>query len=603
MNALQSETDGRLRTLIVDSPQREPAALTAKQLLRELTVNEQEFEVGYVRGRRYVLCALPQSAAAAPTVTEIEAGSVWIVTGGMRRPVTALLCELGTRLGIRFQLICPSSIPEVAQNCQPRTDSEWKAMKAEAVRKARAEGRTIPDAANLIDLQRQMEDAALAFRSADVDVRFHRCDPGDSETLRHVVASIRSTAGPISGMLHAGGEERFGALGRKSAESLSSVLNESIDPAIALMAATRDDPITHVVALCSTEATLRGRLLVDGAIANRLLAQLLTSYKQSHPACATRVVHCPLWDSSTHPQQSHQRWLCDQLGIRPMPVADGVKQVAEEISSAAHETQIVLFDHPGEDQPVPSPLPGMRHWEEDLRRASLVEQTPLIETVHVGSDGTATAYLAFDPQRDPFLSGHRDTSSQPGKSIPMLPGVVSIEACAQAAFLVTGFRNVTQIQNIRFVNGFRMAYPCQHRARIRLQIHPDGIDCQFSGDFYDSQGRLTDPDRTYLTCTVLMSDSSQTLPLAQSEAEPGEWSNVYFESPSAIDQQSGINGCQVVDYGAELRCLKQVCFENKRSWGIVEAPVAEQLGGKRSGQLWSPLPHFWTRFWPPVDCC
>ena len=142
LNALQSETDGRLRTLIVDSPQREPAALTAKQLLRELTVNEQEFEVGYVRGRRYVLCALPQSAAAAPTVTEIEAGSVWIVTGGMRRPVTALLCELGTRLGIRFQLICPSSIPEVAQNCQPRTDSEWKAMKAEAVRKARAEGRT-----------------------------------------------------------------------------------------------------------------------------------------------------------------------------------------------------------------------------------------------------------------------------------------------------------------------------------------------------------------------------------------------------------------------------------------------------------------------------
>ena len=82
---------------------------------------------------------------------------------------------------------------------------------------------------------------------------------------------------------------------------------------------------------------------------------------------------------------------------------------------------------------MPSPLPGMRHWEEDLRRASLVEQTPLIETVHVGSDGTATAYLAFDPQRDPFLSGHRDTSSQPGKSIPMLPGVVSIEACAQAA--------------------------------------------------------------------------------------------------------------------------------------------------------------------------
>jgi len=210
----------------------------------------------------------------------------------------------------------------------------------------------------------------------------------------------------------------------------------------------------------------------------------------------------------------------------------------------------------------------------------------------VGSGGTATAYLTFDPQRDPFLLGHRDTLSQPGKSIPMLPEVVSIEACAQAAFLVTGFSNVTQIRNIRFMNGFRMASPCQHRARIRLQPRSHGIDCQLSGDFYDSQGRLTDPDRTYLTCTVLMSDSSQTLPFAQSKAEPGEWSNVYFESPSGIDQQNSVNGSQIIDYGQELRCLKQVCFEKKRSWGMVKAPAVEQLAGIRSGCLWITSPAF-----------
>ncbi len=591
LKALHFETDRRLRTLTVDSLSREPAALTAKQLIREFAADLPDFEVGYIRGSRYLLCAIPQSTPP-PTIQKIKPGSVWIVTGGTRPPVAALLSELGKRWNIRFHLLEPQSTPHANPNGKARTPSEWSTLKTQAARQARNEGRSALEAIDTIEKQRQREQALLAFHAAGVDAAIHHCDPADAQTVQRVLTEIRTTVGPISGILHAAGDESFGAVGRKDAQQLSSVLHEKVDPAFTLAAATRNDAIEHLVALCSSEATLNGSLLADWAIAGTLLAQFVASFKQTHPDCSTRVVHAPLWEAPDHPQRANRQWVFDQLGIQPLPLDEGVDILTTELTAASHETHTLFLHHPGgfhSDQPI---LPDAYCWHDAVRRAELVSQTPLIDAVHVGTDGAATAYLTFDPRHDPFVSGHRDKSSRPGESIPMLPAVVSIEACAQAVSVVTGFRHVAEIRDVKLLNGFRMANPAPHRARVRLDVSDNAINCRFSGDFHDSQGRLTDPDRSYLTCTLIMSDSSQQLAPTDDARPPQEWLELFYEPRTAIDDRLGVYGCQVVDYGPELRCLKQIVFEDARSWGIVQAPPVEQLGGARRGHAWITSPAF-----------
>ena len=206
-----------------------------------------------------------------------------------------------------------------------------------------------------------------------------------------------------------------------------------------------------------------------------------------------------------------------------------------------------------------------------------LQQAPLIDSCFAGATG-GIAEIAFDPTTDPFLAGHLD------HGIPLLPAVAGIETCAQAACVWSGGRSVVSLRNQQIQNGFRMARPARHHARVLLDGTDNEITCQLVGDFYDKHGTLTDPYRQYQSCVLDLAGAPREITRPDLGPSPtGEWSEVPYPEDW---RDMGAAESGTVFYGPELRTLKHVHHRPEGSWGKMIAPPTAELGGSRRGSRW-----------------
>ena len=194
------------------------------------------------------------------------------------------------------------------------------------------------------------------------------------------------------------------------------------------------------------------------------------------------------------------------------------------------------------------------------------------------SDDKASCRVSFDPRIDPFLTGHRV------EGVPLLPAVIGIETCAQAASIASGGRIVTGIRDLKLINEFRMPAAHLYFANVEVDLHENRADCQFKGDFYDKSGRFVEPHRQYHACGVDLADAP--VPIASPGFEipaQGDWVPVPY--PEDWRDMEG-SGSGTVFYGPELRTLKEVLHVPEGIWGRYVASPATELGGAQRDGAW-----------------
>jgi hypothetical protein len=127
--------------------------------------------------------------------------------------------------------------------------------------------------------------------------------------------------------------------------------------------------------------------------------------------------------------------------------------------------------------------------------------------VALSSSAGYTVETALDPQQQPFLHDHQIDGT------PLLPGVMGIEAFAEAALCLLPGWHVEAIEDVNFLAPFKFYRGEPRRVQVVTRIHPHGdelvADCKLIG--YRSLPNQTEPQRTihFTACARLTRQNKQ----------------------------------------------------------------------------------------------
>jgi NAD(P)-dependent dehydrogenase (short-subunit alcohol dehydrogenase family) len=562
----------RMLVKVVDTPPEESPRQVVAGLWAELAAGTPEVEVGYVRGRRRLVRAVPRSPEPLEQ-RDIPRGGTWVVTGGARGITGFVARELGRRFGLELHLI--GTTPP------PQTDAVWRNLSADSLRdlkmtitkEARRTGRDPLAAWRQVERAIELDKTLRAFAEEGVRATYHDCDVSDRKALGRVLESIRQSAGPIHGIIHGAGVEAAARFDRKQLDSVTATIAAKVDGAAVLMALTREDPLAYFVGFGSISGRFGGHGQTDYSLASDMLGKLIGRFRTERPTCASVAIHWPAWGELGMAVRPESKVVLALAQRRFMPPLEGVEHLIDELRAGAPEAEVLFIDQPGRldlDKTTPTPIQLQAY----RQRSELISKAPLIDGVYELHEGhSLVAEARFDPTRDRFLVEHRH------QGVPILPAVVGIELLAEAASILSPGRTVVGLRNLDVINGFRFFSDRPQGARIRATLVENGIQCELRADFYNREGRLTDPDRVYLKGLVELADGPTAITLPH-PGEPGNWKAMKYLDPHQAIQEGRIY------LGPPLQCLRNVAFERGGCWGRIVAPPFTELAGVRRGDGW-----------------
>jgi hypothetical protein len=267
------------------------------------------------------------------------------------------------------------------------------------------------------------------------------------------------------------------------------------------------------------------------------------------------------------------RLALEMAGQRFMPPSEGAEHLIDELRAGAPEAEVLFLDRPGQldrDQILPSP-PEQQAYR---RRQEGVRNAPLIDGVSQLREGQGLlAELRLDPTTDPFLVEHQYQGR------PILPGVVAIEAFAESATLLFPGRTVAGLREVEFHNGFRFYSERPQEAVVRATQTRAGVRCTLSADFYNRDGRLTDPQRLHVQAVLELAEVPPRLELPRPK-EPGQWHAMEYLDLAEAQRRGRLY------IGPPLQCIRELALERDGCWARIVAPPFGALAGSRPGAGW-----------------
>ena len=353
------------RATAVDAPLDANPDRLAADICRELASGANDYEVGYVDGRRSVGYALPEKAPVEP-YCEVRPGGVWVFTGGARGITAVSALELGKRFKLKMHLIGTSPIRPIDPAWRNLSADELKTLKGKVMRDARAAGQSMDEAWARAQKDIEIDHSLRAFADAGVDFTYHACDVADRDALGRVLDTIRRTSGPIEGIVHGAGIERAAAFERKVRDSVLATIASKVDGALNLIRLTTNDPIRHWIGYGSVSGRMGSNGQTDYCLASDMLCKLANWYRQDRPGVRAVGFHWHPWGEvgmAARPESVTMLKMTD--GPEQMPTAEGLRHLVRELYAGvpAGEVMVTSWDYHGrffgtEDHPKETPDGG-----------------------------------------------------------------------------------------------------------------------------------------------------------------------------------------------------------------------------------------------------
>lgn len=336
---------------VVDAAAGDAADIVAERLVAEMahavslaTASAEEgythLEVGYRRGVRHALRLQPSAVAASGGC--VSRGGQWVVTGGAR----GITAEVARRLAVRFglRLVVLGTTSPGAEPLEQLAPDAVEALKRDVMIRARAAGRKPNEAWDAVMRVIEVRRALAAYREAGVEATYHVCPADDAAAVARVLAAARAAAGPIHGLLHGAGFERTGRFERTSRDELLRTLAGKVDGLVTLLDALAADPLEAVVAFGSLAGRCGGIGQTAYALANDLLAKLVTRYRQDPRGTAAATIHWPGWADVGMAARPASRRALEAGGQRFLSIEEGCRHAIDEIAAGLPAAEVVILD-------------------------------------------------------------------------------------------------------------------------------------------------------------------------------------------------------------------------------------------------------------------
>ena len=438
-------------------------------------------------------------------------------------------------------------------------------------REARQQGRDPVAAWREVEKAAEIRASLLAFAEAGVAATYHACDVSDRVALARVLAEIRSSSGPIQGILHGAGVEAAARFERKEGSAVEATIAAKVDGAIALMAELRADPAPFFIGFGSISGRFGGLGQTDYSMASEMLCKLVQWFRAQRPDGAAVAIHWPAWDEIGMAMRPESKLALEMGGQRFMSPSEGIEHLCDEIVQRAPEGEVLLLDRAGTldlDGTLPSPGQRRRY----LRRRHALARLPLIEGLQqLDEDHAVVAELRFDPAQDPFLREHAHNG------VPLLPAVIGVEAIAEAASLLAGGAGAVMLRDVEIVAGMRFFTGQPQQAQVHVVRHGDSLRCQLASDFHNRSGELIEPGRIHVRATAEL-DTRPALdrPAPDAAPAPAAWYEMRYRDQATARREG------LVFHGPSLRCLRRGSLHANGAWGEIVAPAVTEIGGARA---------------------
>ncbi len=527
---------------------------TARVLLDETLRDPGTVEVGYKETERWAVGLREQPAADGQPGLKMDSETVFVVTGAAGGIVSAITADLAAASGGTFYLL--DMVPEPdANNPELKRFVTYKdGLKRDIFARIQASGVRATPALVEKELA-ALERAQAALKAIDAvhdgggTAHYFSVNLTDAEAVAKVMQQVRQRSGRIDVLLHAAGMERSHFLPDKEPKEFDLVFDVKCDGWFNLLRGISDMPIGATVCFSSIAGRFGNGGQADYSSANDLLCKITSSFRTTRPATRGIVIDWTAWGGIGMATRGSIPKMMEVAGIDMLPPEAGVPLIRRELTAGGTRGEIVIGQRLGI---------LMHEWDAtggvDVGAVTklLPRQGPMIgKVICMGIHNGLTIETTLDPAMQAFLHDHQIGGT------PVLPGVMGIEAFAEAAQILLPEWRVEAIEDVSFLAPFKFYRNEPRTLTIHAVISQQGdavvAECRLMGS--RTLPKQTEPEvRTHFTARVVMTKQAATeVPVKRAatrgggQIEAADIYRIYFHGPAyQVMQHAWRDGNRIV---------------------------------------------------------
>jgi acyl transferase domain-containing protein/acyl carrier protein/NAD(P)-dependent dehydrogenase (short-subunit alcohol dehydrogenase family) len=449
-------------------------------LIQETLRDPAVVEIGYQQEQRWTIGLEEQSAADGQPGLTLDSKTVFLITGAAGSIVSAITSDLAAASGGTFYLLDVVPKPDPANPDLKKFVSDKDNLKRELFARIQARGERATPALvekELAAIERAVaaQAAINAVTAAGGTAYYFSANLTDPDAVTKVIHEVRQHSGRIDVLLHAAGIERSHFLPDKEPAEFDLVFDVKCDGFFNLLHAMGGMPLGATVVFSSIAGRFGNGGQTDYSSANDLLCKITSSFRTSRQQTRGIAIDWTAWGGIGMASRGSIPKMMELAGIDMLPPEAGIPVIRRELTTGAARGEIVIAQRLGVLLKEWDPDGGI-----DLSLASMPVKGPMLGTLTRNGEGKeVTCEARLDPAVQPFLHDHQIEGT------PVLPGVMGVEAFAEAAACQFPGWHVYVVENVDFLSPFKF-YRSEPRTVTTLtQIHSkDNVivtDCQLTG--------------------------------------------------------------------------------------------------------------------------
>ncbi len=436
---------------VVDFGVEAAPAVVADLLIEEALRDPGCVEVGYADGLRVSVGTRELPVEDGTPGMALGKESVFLVTGAAGSIVSAITTDLAAASGGTFHLLDLLPEPDRRDPDLARVATDRDGLKKEIFERLKAKGERATPALVEKELARleRLAAALAAIRAVEAaggTVHWYSGDLRDAARVKEIVSELLARSPRVDVLLHGAGLEISRFLVDKEPTEFDLVFDVKADGFFNLLKALGDAPIGATVAFSSVAGRFGNGGQTDYSSANDLLCKLSSSFRTTRPGTRGIALDWTAWGDIGMATRGSIPKMMELAGIDMLPAAAGIPIIRRELTSSSFAGEIVE---------------GLRlgiltkEWDEtgglDPAAAPVLSSGPMTGRLSAFRlHGGLVVETELDPKVQPFLFDHRIDGTA------VLPGVMGLEAFAEAAAaLLPGFR-VASIEDVDFLAPFKL---------------------------------------------------------------------------------------------------------------------------------------------------
>ncbi len=453
----------------------------ADALIEETLRDPGAVEIGHLNGLRWTIGLQEQPAADGQPGMALDNASVFLVTGAAGSIVSAITADLAAASGGTFYLLDVVPEPDANDPDLSRFATDKEGLKRDLFARIQARGERATPA--LVEKQLSALERAQAALRAIQAVRaaggtpfYFSVNLTDMDAVARVIEKVRQQSGRIDVLLHAAGMERSHFLPDKEPGEFDLVFDVKVDGWFNLLHAIGDMPLGATVAFSSIAGRFGNGGQTDYASANDLLCKIASNFRTTRPATRAIAIDWTAWGGIGMATRGSIPKIMEAAGIDMLPPEAGVPLIRRELTLGSTRGEIVVGQRLGVMLGECDRTGGI-----DATAATASQRGPMVDKLAtIGVHRPLVVETTLDPKAQAFLYDHQIDGT------PVLPGVMGIEAFAEAAACLLPGWNIRAIEDVSFLAPFKFYRHEQRTVITEVVSHPSArgsvlADCRLIG--------------------------------------------------------------------------------------------------------------------------